>query len=357
MPATIFLTFLFVFLGAIPPPDKEFKATSDLADLWARYLLCFPGACLTAYGLILQTRQAQDTGVQQIERHLKLAAFSFVLYAMVAGLLVPPASFFPASWLNRRLLSSYAGIPPPVVGAVAGMLIAYFMIRSLEVFRLELRRALEEASRSRALTQDRERISRDLHDGILQHLYGAGLNLENALAVLPQDVSSSADLIQKAIHSLNRGMQEIRNYIFDLNWESQTDLETKLRDLLVSPSNDTPHIQFEILGSGTHKMPASVELHLYYFIQEAVSNARKHAQARNLQVTFAYNPHSLDVTIRDDGVGFVSEQAWQSNGVWQQGLKNMKRRAELLGGKFAIETAPARGTEVSLMVPLESAET
>jgi signal transduction histidine kinase len=294
-------------------------------------------------------------GVHQIERHLRMAALSFLLYAVVAGLLVPPASFFPASWLNRRLLSMYFGVPSPVIRAIGGILIAYFMIRSLEVFRVELRRRLDEASRAWALAQERERISRDLHDGILQHLYGAGLCLENSLPTVPQDPTTTTTLIRKSIDLLNRGMQDIRSYIFDLNWGVETDLEKKLKNLLeANPNGEEPKIQFETLGSGTLKLPGSIGLHLYHFIQEAVTNTRKHARAKSLQVRLVYSKDALKVTIEDDGAGFVPEEGWQKSNERQQGLRNMKRRAELLGGEFEIETQPNRGTRVSLTLPLRT---
>ena len=134
-----------------------------------------------------------------------------------------------------------------------------------------------------------------------------------------------------------------------------TALETKLKDLLERNSNGgEPKIQLETLGSTALNLPSPMGLHLYHFIQEAISNVMKHAQATNLRVTLSED--ALKITIKDDGVGFVLEQARQNNNAWQQGLKNMKRRAELLGGKFEIETEPARGTRVKLTLPLGAME-
>ena len=353
LPALILLFWLAGYFYQLPPQEKNFRAYSNLADLWARYLLCFPGAYLVAYGLLLQVRQAKEMGVQQIEGYLRGAALSFLLYAIVAGLLAPRASFFPAFWLNRRLISSYLGIPPPVARMLAGIMITYFMIRSLKIFELEARRLLEAARQNQALAQDRERISRELHDGILQNLYGAGLNLENASATLAQDATAAKKLIRQAINSLNRGMQEIRNYIFDLNWDGEVDYEAKLRDLVEGLSGrDSLQARFEVVGSRPEDLPSGMALHLYHFLQETMANVKRHAQATQIQVTLAYGEPDLKISVNDNGVGFVFKEIWRNSKPWQQGLKNMRRRAELLGGRIEIETRPGIGTKVNLTVPL-----
>jgi len=354
LPALILLSWLAGYFYALPPaPEENFRPYSNLADLWARYLLCFPGASLAAYGLLLQIRQAKEMGVQQIEGHLRGAALSFLLYGVVAGVLVPPASFFPASWLNRRLLASYLGLPPPVARMLAGILITYFMIRSLNIFELELRRVLEGVARARALAQDRERISRELHDGIVQALYGAGLNLENAMQKLPQDSHSAKELIRQAVHSLNRCMQEIRNYIFDLNWKEEMDYEAELRDLVEGMAGrDSLQAHFDVVGSRPKDLPSGVALHLYHFLQEASANVSRHAQATQVRVTLAYGEDVLKISVDDNGVGFGLEGVRKDATPWQQGLRNMRRRAELLGGRVEIETGPGKGTKVNLTVPL-----
>ncbi len=351
-PSFILVLWLAGYFYALPPLEQNFKPYSNLADLWARYLLCFPGAAIAAYGLLLQVRQAKEAGVQQIEGHLRGAALSFLLYGIVAGLLVPPASFFPASWVNRGLLSSYLGIPPPVARMLAGILVTYFIIRSLRIFEIEIKRLVEDARRSQALVQERERISRELHDGIVQNLYGAGLSLESALATLRQDARSAEALIGRAIESLKHCMVEIRNYIFDLAWKEEIDYEAKLRDL-VERMPVPLQTHFEVTGSRPKKLPPGVSLHLYHILQEATTNVQRHAQASRVRVTLAYGKDELTASIDDDGVGFEPENAWRPSHPWQQGLKNMKRRVELLGGKVAIETGAGKGTRVSLTVPLK----
>jgi signal transduction histidine kinase len=177
--------------------------------------------------------------------------------------------------------------------------------------------------------------------------------LENSLPTLPQNSTTATILIRKSIDLLTLGMQDIRSYIFDLNWGEETDLEKKLKNLLeLNANGEEPRIQFETFGSETLKLPGSIGLHLYHFIQEAVTNTIKHARAKNLQIKLAYSKDALKVTIEDDGTGFVLEEAWQKTSARQQGLRNMKRRAELLRGEFEIETEPAKGTRVSLTLPL-----
>jgi two-component system sensor histidine kinase DegS len=148
-------------------------------------------------------------------------------------------------------------------------------------------------------------------------------------------------------------MHEIRNYIFDLNWKEDIDYEAKLRDLVETlPGQDSLQARFEVVGSRCNDLPTATALHLYHILQEALANVKRHAQATQIEVILAYGADDLKILVSDNGVGFLFEEMWQNITPWQQGLKNMRRRTELLKGRLEIETKPGKGTKVNLTVPL-----
>ncbi len=348
--------FLLIWAGgyfySLPAPEEDFRSFSNSADLWARYLLCLPGASVAALALWLQRQHAEQLGLAQIKPHLTGAAAAFLLFALVAGLLVPPADFFPASWLNRRLLSSGLGIPSPIVRAMAGVLIAYFVMRSLKMFEIENGRRLEESRRDLAIARDRERISRELHDGILQNVYGAGLQLENILSTIPAGLVTTRTEVGRVIHALNRGIKDVRDSIFDLNWDEKSDYEMKISELANNIAGPSMTVQFERTGPKPQTLPRGAPQNIYHFFQEALSNVAKHSHASEVRVALNYDAKQLVLCVTDNGVGFALNGYESSAHSWQHGLKTMRARAELLAGELKIESAPGLGTSVALKLPI-----
>ncbi|MDH3444176.1 MAG: sensor histidine kinase [Deltaproteobacteria bacterium] len=352
VPGLFLLTWAGGYFFLFPSPEEDFRNFSNLADLWARYLLCLPGALLAALALWLQRQHAEQLGLAQIKAHLTGAAAAFFLFALVAGFLVPPADFFPASWLNRRLLSSGLGIPSPIVRAFAGVLIAYFVMRSLKMFEIEISRRLEESRRYGAIAEDRERISRELHDGILQNVYGAGLQLENLITTLPAGLAATRTEIGRVIHTLNRGIRDIRDSIFELNWDEKSDYETKIRELAENVAGPSMTVRFERKGPEPKALPRGAPQHIYLFFQEALSNVAKHSCATEVRVALTSDDERLILCVTDNGVGFEMNGYESPDHPWQHGLKSMRTRASLLAGVLTIESAPGQGTRVGLTLPI-----
>lgn len=124
-----------------------------IADVWARYLLYFPGSVLAAVALWRQTRQFHQMGLPHIARDSQWASFAFAFNAVVAGLIVPPAPVFPASVLNYNTFLSVVGVPPHLFRALSAVAIAYFIVRTLRVFEIEYRRRLQESNEERFRAQ------------------------------------------------------------------------------------------------------------------------------------------------------------------------------------------------------------
>jgi len=114
-------------------------------DIWARYLLCVPGAMLTSYVLLLIVPQFRNMKLYRIVRNTQLAAFTFFLYAILAGLIVKEANFFPASYLNYSAFQSRFGFPVQIARTLCVFTVAFSMLGVLRVFHWERVNALQES--------------------------------------------------------------------------------------------------------------------------------------------------------------------------------------------------------------------
>ena len=113
-----------------------------MADIWARYLLAAPGIFLTSYTLILQKNVIVRADLATPRYYLKLATAGFFLYGLFAGVIVPEADFFPAAVFNYSLFYDATGIPVQVFRALCAVIIAYSMVKVLEIFDLETKESL-----------------------------------------------------------------------------------------------------------------------------------------------------------------------------------------------------------------------
>ncbi len=206
------------------------------------------------------------------------------------------------------------------------------------------------------ILEERERIGMDLHDGIIQSIYGVGLALENARAVLREDPGSADNRLQKAMDDLNRTIRDIRNYILDLR-PRQLRGESLIEGLgrLVSEFRQNTKIDVSLAGP---KEPLSDLLQvnamaLFHICQEALANIAKHANASRVTIDLWSTSDRALLEIQDDGDGFELEKANKTVG---HGLANMQTRVANVGGDLDIITAPGEGTTILAWVPRAPAQ-
>jgi signal transduction histidine kinase len=328
-----------------------------IGDGWSRYLLALPGALLSSLGLYRQARYMRLMELDRIASYLTGAAIAFLLYAVVGGLIVPATPIFPANLLNYELLARTIQIPAPVFRSICGLAMAFFITRSLEVFQVEIDRRLEQMKRAQILTADRERIGRELHDGIVQSIYAAGLGLEEAQHLAVEDPSEAQAQIQCVMNALNSTIQDIRRYIFDLqiaeqNRALETILENLVQDFRVETLLD---VRLEVKGKRCCWLDSERVTHVTQIAREALSNVVQHSGATRVTVTLSYLGNATRLTVSDNGKGMLPDPA--DNGRGQgQGIANMRSRALLLGGDLALESEPGQGVFLQLTFPCGSHE-
>lgn len=204
---------------------------------------------------------------------------------------------------------------------------------------------------------ERERISQDLHDGILQALYAVGLGLEGCKPLIRQQPGPVAAKFMKTldqgIGQLNQVMGEVRNFIAGL--ESHVlqggDFPTALRNLVATMSSSaSAKCQTRIAEASARQVSTEQALHIINIVREGVSNALRHSGATRITVSLQDLARSIRLTITDNGVGFQTNSA-QGIG---HGLSNMASRAQKVRGVFALQSQPNKGTRISLDLPKDT---
>ncbi len=203
-----------------------------------------------------------------------------------------------------------------------------------------------------AVLEERERIGMDLHDGIIQSIYAVGLTLEHSSLLLEEDSEAAKIRLRYAIDTLNQTIRDIRNYIMDLRPQRMKvqDLGESLRQLVHEfRANTLVEIKLEMEPEVAMLLDEGIATALFHIAQEALANAAKHAAATELHVTLGRADRQACLKVSDNGVGFEPGQADRLLG---HGLSNMSLRAQSVGGKLEVESAPMQGTTLTATVPL-----
>jgi signal transduction histidine kinase len=344
--ATLLALWIFVSF-AILLPRGDSHAWRHTVNALARYFVGFPGGLLAAYSLRVHTLgRIVPLDAPRIVRMFRIAGVSLSVYAIVGGLVVPPVNFFPGNVVNTESFTALLGIPPLVFRSLVGMIAAFTLIRALEIFDLETQRRIEQLEQSQIIHAERERLARDLHDGAIQKVYSAGLLVESA-ARLTEPESEIGTRMKRALVVLNDSILDLRRNLSELHSHSQPFYEP-LPDLLRRLA-DNPNYNTLTTVTVQSDLPEDKSLsaaragHVLAIIHEAMANAVRHAQARNVRVHARDLGDSLALTIRDDGVGIPADV---KNGY---GLRNMRDRARLLNGELVFSND--KGAVVTLTLP------
>jgi signal transduction histidine kinase len=217
-----------------------------------------------------------------------------------------------------------------------------------ERLQADLRARLAELHDSRArlaaaAEAERYRIERDLHDGTQQRLVSISMSLGLLEAMLPADPAAAMPIAQQARRALGAALDELRELSQGILPGILT--ERGLPDALEELCSRAA-LPAKLQVAVDHRLPAQVETAAYFVVSEALTNAAKHAQARQARVTARVKDGLLTVEVADDGVG----GAVTGSG---SGLRGMADRVEVLGGRFIVSSPEGGGTVVRAEVPCE----
>ncbi|HEY3367882.1 MAG TPA: PAS domain-containing sensor histidine kinase [Symbiobacteriaceae bacterium] len=211
-------------------------------------------------------------------------------------------------------------------------------------------KALERQAQQLAILEEQERICMDLHDSVIQSIYGVALQLEDCADQVEEAPQAVRTRLDRAIDSLHLVMNDIRSYILHLRRDVRTDgdLAAGLADLLNDfEANSLVHGDLEASGDSSW-LTSEQRTHLLQLTREALSNVHRHARATRVKVTADEDGAALRLTIADNGRGWDTGAQGTTH---QMGLRNMVTRARAAGGDLQVESSPGAGAVVRVVVP------
>jgi PAS domain S-box-containing protein len=212
--------------------------------------------------------------------------------------------------------------------------------------------AVQDVTERKLAMEERERLSRDLHDNILQALYAVGMQLEAGKLSLGKSPRRSKIHMTQAVDQLNGLMLDVRRFIALLTQRTtaEPDFGQAMRQLIASMSGagqTTPELDLTnpVLSFITPKLGEQ----LLNIVREALSNSIRHAHASHRWVRLNLADNTIHLIIGDNGVGFSPKRKRRAG----HGLSNMAARARQISATFTLESAPGKGTSVLVDVPLK----
>lgn len=265
-------------------------------------------------------------------------------------------------------MHSFLGLPIPAAGQVVGRLYLTNKLGAaefsrddealVEMFALHAGIAIENARlhdqvRRLAVVDERDRISRDLHDGVIQSIYAQTLALDDVPELMEQEPQEARRRVDDSIDALHAVIRDIRSFIFGLRpvlLESGS-LAAGLEQLateLHRSSGVTVEVVVEDSRELIDSLPIEAVAELLTITREALSNIARHAAATNARVELHTSAADLRLEIADDGGGFDPRVA-PARG--HQGLANIRARSETLGGTFTVASEVGAGTRIIVSLP------
>jgi signal transduction histidine kinase len=211
---------------------------------------------------------------------------------------------------------------------------------------VEETRSAQQKLRELSVLEDRERIARELHDGVIQSLFAAGMSLQGAAGMA--DDTEVERRIENVVTDIDRTIRDLRNFIFGLRPGILADrqLDQALKELASEFGSRSGVVTVvEVDGEAASELSSRAS-DLVQLVREALSNVGRHGAATTCRVSLRRGGDGFLLEVDDDGRGFDVDLT-----SWGMGLTNLRDRVESLGGTLEIESVPGEGTTVRASIP------
>jgi signal transduction histidine kinase/ligand-binding sensor domain-containing protein len=298
------------------------------------------------------TLQGLDQGWHEVGSEQRIASYTTLPPGTYTFRVQAAASH--GAWSNPGA-SVRIRILPPWWGAwwfrvicSAGIVLLVCLLYRNRLLQIEQRYSL----RLQARVAERVRIARELHDTLLQSLYGLVLQFQTAAEITPNG-TRAREMLEEALARSDQVLIEGREKVFGLRGsalesDNLAEALSQVGESLRKGHNSTFSVAVNGVPQVLHPI---VREEMYRIGREAITNAFRHADARQIEVEISYEGRVLRIRIRDDGRGIDPSflESGARSGHW--GLPGMRERAQTIGAHFAISSSPAAGTKIELEVP------
>lgn len=337
----------------LPPPESKLVLVRTLND-WR-------GRAIRVLRIDCDLPDANSSlGSSMTQAHWFIAFGLLVLAAMALAL---------NSWVLRPLRTIRESLAaddgadvmhlskePTELGGIARLVLTSLAQKGALRAEVEVRKRAQEAlatseAELRQNVEDRARLGRDLHDGVIQSLYAAGMGLAGIRAQLRPDQTEAAARLEQTRAALNETIHDVRNSIVGLEPEalkSQTFSQAVSALLASMQSMRAFRSSVRLNDELAARLSLSQRVHALQIAREAVSNALRHGEASLIEVTLRQHDDVADFEVADDGRGFDAT----SQGIQGRGLANFSQRARELGAELDVHSQPGRGTRVRVTFSL-----
>ncbi len=196
------------------------------------------------------------------------------------------------------------------------------------------------------LSQERNRLAREIHDGLGHYLTTINMQIKASLAIMKQDPQKASSMLQNAQQLTSEALLDIRNSVAALRADNVASLSLDERIINLAKNSESEDRKFhvEVIGTPRQTSP-QVDVTLFRSAQEALNNANKHSKATEVSVLLDYsNPNFISLIIRDNGIGTE-----ELDGGF--GLIGMRERVKLIQGEIKFNSAKGEGFEILITVP------
>jgi len=269
-----------------------------------------------------------------------------------------------AFWFSQgRSLREPEMVELSLIGAVIFTIVGYIIVQMMDAQRAQ-RQALVAANtqlvkytataEQLAVSRERNRLARDLHDTLAHTLSAVSVQLEAVDSAWEQTPAQARALLIKALATARSGLAETRRAVQALRASPLDDLGLALaiRNLAESTAARTG-AALKLKIDEELSLASELEQDIYRIAQEALANVAEHAKARQIAVDFEQQAETVELVITDDGLGFDINKLER---VGHYGLPGMRERAKLRGADLSIMSQPGRGTTVRLAIPKQRGE-